>query len=115
MISLLDAYEVTGSDRSAVLELAVQAVERAETDGLGWITSHSFRKTTATMFDDAGLSARQIADQLGHARPSMTQDVYMGRRSRNSQAIGDALGARERPKVGAKAGPSGIGPNRPSL
>ena len=26
-----------------------------------------------------GLSARQIADHLGHAKPSMTQDVYMGR------------------------------------
>jgi integrase len=30
-----------------------------------------------------GLSARQIADQLGHARRSMTQDVYMGRHSKN--------------------------------
>jgi integrase len=26
-----------------------------------------------------GLSARIGADQLGHARPSMTQDVYMNR------------------------------------
>ena len=49
-------------------------------DALAWITSHSFRKTTATILDDAGQSARQIADQLGHARPSLTQDVYMGRR-----------------------------------
>jgi integrase len=32
------------------------------------------------MLDEAGLSARVIADQLGHARPSMTQDVYMGRK-----------------------------------
>jgi len=30
--------------------------------------------------DEAGLSARAIADQLGHARPSMTQDVYMARK-----------------------------------
>jgi integrase len=28
-----------------------------------------------------GLSARTIADQLGHSRISMTQDVYMGRRT----------------------------------
>ncbi len=28
----------------------------------------------------AGLSARDVADQLGHARVSMTQDVYFGRR-----------------------------------
>lgn len=51
-------------------------------DGLGfeWVTSHTFRKTVATRLDEAGLSARQIADQLGHARPSLTQDVYMGRK-----------------------------------
>ena len=34
----------------------------------------------ATLLDGHGLSARAIADQLGHARVSMTQDVYMGRR-----------------------------------
>jgi integrase len=48
--------------------------------GFDWVTSHTFRKTVATRLDDAGLSARKIADQLGHARPSLTQDVYMGRR-----------------------------------
>ena len=40
---------------------------------LAWITSHNFRKTTATILDEAGLSARAVSDQLGHARPSMTQ------------------------------------------
>jgi integrase len=53
---------------------------------LAWITSHNFRKTTATILDEAGLSARAVADQLGHARPSMTQDVYMGRRVLNGRA-----------------------------
>jgi integrase len=56
---------------------------------------HSFRKTTATTLDEAGLSARMIADQLGHARPSMTQDVYMGRKvvdTRVAAALEDALG-----------------------
>jgi len=47
--------------------------------GFGWVTSHVFRKTVATRLDEAGLSARQIADHLGHNRPSLTQDVYMGR------------------------------------
>lgn len=47
--------------------------------GLPDVTSHSFRKSVATMIDDAGLSARIGADQLGHSRPSMTQDVYMNR------------------------------------
>ena len=31
-------------------------------------TSHSFRKTVATLIDDEGLSARIGADHLGHSR-----------------------------------------------
>ena len=50
------------------------------TKELAWVTSHSFRKTTATILDQAGLSSRLVADQLGHAKPSMTQDVYLGRK-----------------------------------
>jgi len=44
-----------------------------------WVTSHVFRKTAATILDEAGLSARAIADQLGHSKPSITQDTYLGR------------------------------------
>lgn len=51
-----------------------------------WVTSHIFRKTVATRLDEAGLSARQIADQLGHAHPSLTQDVYMGRKVVTAEA-----------------------------
>ncbi len=47
--------------------------------GYEWVTFHTFRKTVATLLDDAGLTARQVADILGHANPSMTQDVYFGR------------------------------------
>jgi integrase len=47
--------------------------------GYPWLTSHSLRKTTATLLDESGLSARTIADQLGHAHPSVTQDRYLGR------------------------------------
>jgi integrase len=54
------------------------AMVRANPD-LSWVTSHTCRKTVATRLDEAGLSAREIADHLGHAKPSMTQDVYMGR------------------------------------
>jgi integrase len=54
--------------------------------GLPWVTSHVFRKTTATLLDDAGLSARAIADQLGHAQPSITQNVYMGRKIASTEA-----------------------------
>ncbi|GAA2692510.1 MULTISPECIES: hypothetical protein [Actinosynnema] len=59
------------------------------------MTSHVFRKTAATILDEAGLSARQVADQLGYARPSMAQDTYMGRKlvdRRAADALEDALG-----------------------
>ena len=59
----------TSADLRKVLGLA----------GFRWVTSHVFRKTVATRLDEAGLSARQIVDQLGHNRPSLTQDVYLGR------------------------------------
>ncbi|WP_101947346.1 site-specific integrase [Mycobacterium sp. 3519A] len=42
-------------------------------------TTHSFRKTVATLIDDEGLSARIGADHLGHSHVSMTQDRYMTR------------------------------------
>lgn len=47
--------------------------------GFGWATTHTFRRTMATIIDAEGLSARVGADQLGHRDISMTQDVYMGR------------------------------------
>ncbi len=47
--------------------------------GVPDVTSHSFRKSVATTTDDAGFSARVGADQLGHAKVSMTQDRYMRR------------------------------------
>jgi integrase len=59
---------------------------RCDAGPFAWVTSHVFRKTVATWLDEAGLSARQIADQLGHARPSITQDVYMGRKVVTAEA-----------------------------
>ena len=52
---------------------------RDRRDILGYpaLSTHSFRKTVATILDKAGLSATEIADYLGHENPSMTQDVYM--------------------------------------
>lgn len=47
--------------------------------GVPDVTSHSFRKSVATLIDEAGLSARVGADQLGHSKVSMTQDKYMSR------------------------------------
>lgn len=48
--------------------------------GFDSVTSHVFRKSVATLMDQAGLSSRAAADQLGHANTSMTTDVYFGRK-----------------------------------
>ncbi|MTD58824.1 tyrosine-type recombinase/integrase [Amycolatopsis pithecellobii] len=48
--------------------------------GFDWVTSHNFRKTAATLLNDQGLTVREIADQLGHKRVSMTLDTYFGRK-----------------------------------
>jgi integrase len=42
-------------------------------------TTHSFRKTVATLIEDEGVSARIGADHLGHSHVSMTQDRYLTR------------------------------------
>ena len=48
--------------------------------GYPGLSTHAFRKTVATILDREGLSATEIADNLGHENPSMTQDVYMNTR-----------------------------------
>jgi integrase len=58
--------------------------------GVPEITTHSFRKTVATLIDDEGLSARIGADHLGHSKVSMTQDRYMTRGSVHTQ-VADLL------------------------
>lgn len=42
-------------------------------------TFHAFRKTMATLLDQAGLTARDIAEYLGHTNPALTQTVYMSK------------------------------------
>ena len=45
--------------------------------------------------DQAGLSSRAAADQLGHANASMTTDVYFGRKTATTgaAAVLEALGS----------------------
>ncbi|MFG1928525.1 tyrosine-type recombinase/integrase [Cryptosporangium sp. NPDC048952] len=54
--------------------------------GFDWVPSHVFRKTVATLMDRTGLGARAAADQLGHAKVSMTQDNYYGRNVADTDA-----------------------------
>lgn len=53
-------------------------------------TFHSFRKTVATALDQAGLSARDIAEYLGHSDPSLTMGTYMSKTVGGKRAA-DAL------------------------
>lgn len=74
--------------------------------GFEWVTPHTFRKTVATLLDSKGASARMIADQLGHSRVSMTQDVYMGRRAVSpelAEAL-ESLDDHQRPQPRRRAG-----------
>ncbi|WP_084093885.1 tyrosine-type recombinase/integrase [Amycolatopsis rifamycinica] len=70
----------TGTLRDPNNVLRVLREIRGSDDFL-WLTSHNFRKTTATALDDAGVPTRLIADHLGHSRVSMTQDTYLGRKT----------------------------------
>ena len=69
----------TVRDRSNTGRSLRSAFARA---GFVGLSSHAFRKSVATLMSEAGLSSRDAADQLGHSRPSMTTDVYFGRKKR---------------------------------
>ena len=63
--------------------------------------------SSLTFLDGAGLTARQAADQLGHAKVSMTQDNYFGRKVARTGAA-EVLAIFDNnsvaPKSGGKAG-----------
>ena len=50
------------------------------------ITSHTFRKTCASLLHDAGLETLDIADYLGHADTDVTEKVYIARGRNTSKA-----------------------------
>ncbi|GAB3838418.1 tyrosine-type recombinase/integrase [Kribbella italica] len=83
---LVRPYGLALDDSLALASQLDAATEPADADTLSWITSHVFRKTTATALDDHGQTARQVADHLGHAKISMTQDNYLDRQSTNPAA-----------------------------
>ncbi|TFD70192.1 hypothetical protein E3T38_05735 [Cryobacterium sp. Hb1] len=61
---------------------------RMARDRIGYptVTAHSFRKTVVTALNQSGLSAREIAEYLGHANSSLTQDVYMAKNTGGMRA-----------------------------
>ena len=60
--------------------------------GLTWAVPHTFRRTVATLLDQANMPIARIADQLGHADVSMTARVYLGRDLKgDKRELADAL------------------------
>ena len=55
-------------------------------DGDEGLNTHLFRKTVATLMDEAGIPARAVADQLGHSKVTTTMDIYTGRQVRATGA-----------------------------
>ena len=81
------------------LNLSRELREARGSGEFSWVTSHVFRKTCAMLLDEGELSGRQIADQLGHAKVSTTQENYLARRLTNrrtadtlDRALGHTLG-----------------------
>lgn len=64
-------------DQSDSANKALAAV--FEGSGYSWAIPHTFRRTVATLLDQAGVPIAEIADQLGHADPAMTAKAYLGR------------------------------------
>jgi integrase len=83
---LIKNYGIQLQDRPALVTQVDEATQPAPADKLAWIRSHALRKTTATALDEQGHTARQIADQLGQAKVSITQDIYLARRAGNPTA-----------------------------
>ena len=72
MISTLVAtYGIRLENHHPLLAQVHDATQPAESDKLAWIRSDALRKTVATTLDQAGHTARQIADQLGQAKVSI--------------------------------------------
>lgn len=77
--STTDTYR----DPTNVLHAIAKARDAA---GLGWVTSHSYRKTVATFLDRADLEPREIAAQLAHANEATTRRFYIAPRPSSGRA-----------------------------
>ena len=72
-------------DKRNVLRVVRSVLDDA---GHPWATPHTFRRTVASLMDEAGLPIALAADQLGHADAAMTARVYLGRKGDLSRAAG---------------------------
>jgi integrase len=61
--------------------------------GFTWATPHALRRTAITLAHKAGAALVDIADQVGHANPTMTGRVYLGRNWMGERrSVAEAIG-----------------------
>lgn len=70
-------------DRRSAARALRGVLDRA---GFPWATPHSFRRTVASLLDDAGMPIVLASNVLGHSDPAMTARYYLGRRGDTSKA-----------------------------
>ncbi len=67
----------------------------AQRAGLPWVTFHALRHTAATLLIANGSDIKVVQEVLGHAKASMTTDVYAhflpGRADAEMQKLGELL------------------------
>jgi len=59
--------------------------------GIGRLRLHDLRHTAATLALSAGVPARDVADALGHAGPSITLDIYGQSVAEGPRRVADAM------------------------
>ena len=59
--------------------------------GIGRLRLHDLRHTAATLALSAGVPARDVADALGHASPSITLDIYGQTVAEGPRRVADAM------------------------
>ena len=76
--------------------------------------THTFRKTAGALHDAGGLTVREIADQLGHRRVSVTQDTYFGRHEASPRVAAalEVIGGESEGIEGFRAGNVRVRPSR---
>lgn len=86
------ASNVTGQVRSAVNALV--AAGKLDAEVYADFTARTLRKSMALAMDELGYGSREAADQLGHSRPSITQDVYTPRMGKGPTDLAERIAAR---------------------
>src|SRR5580704_19672077 len=78
--------------RARVFDPAVQACQKAD-ESFPTITPHDLRHTAASLAVSAGANVKALQRMLGHAKASMTLDVYADLFDDDLDSVADSLDA----------------------